>query len=55
MLLPEDFRVLHQGLSQPDEQARVVCDFVAGMTDRYAMEFYSRLTGPDKTTVWKPL
>lgn len=55
MLLPEDFRALHSALSEPDEQARVVCDFVAGMTDRYAMEFYSRLTAPDKTTLWKPL
>jgi dGTPase len=55
MLLPEDFRGLYQRLAEPDEQARVVCDFVAGMTDRYAMEFYSRLTAPDKATLWKPL
>jgi dGTPase len=24
---------------------RTICDFVAGMTDRYAMEFYARLRG----------
>jgi dGTPase len=55
MLLPEDFRAFRGKLSEPHEKARVVCDFVAGMTDRYAMEFYSRLTAPDKSTVWKPL
>lgn len=54
-LLPEDFRALHEALAEPDEKARVICDFVAGMTDKYAIEFYARLTSADKNTFWKPL
>jgi dGTP triphosphohydrolase len=30
------------------------CDFVAGMTDRYAVEFYSRLT-ESGASIFKPL
>jgi dGTPase len=55
MLLPEDFRELHKNITEPDEKARVICDFIAGMTDRYAIDFYSRLTSPDSSNIWKPL
>ncbi len=33
---------------------RVICDFVAGMTDRYAAEFYERLYGGNQT-IFKPI
>lgn len=55
MLLPEDFRFLFLNLEEPQQKARVICDFIAGMTDRYALDFYSRLTSPNQTTIWKPL
>ncbi|WP_321941660.1 dGTP triphosphohydrolase [Paraburkholderia tropica] len=44
LLLPDDWRDAY--FSAPDQSAkmRVICDFVAGMTDRYAMEFHARLT-----------
>ena len=34
---------MYLGLKEPHEKQRVVCDFIAGMTDRYAVQFYSRL------------
>lgn len=56
MLLPHDWRLHYaaeakKGISQA---RRLVCDYVAGMTDRYAAEFYDRLFG-NGTTIFKPL
>lgn len=52
-LLPDDFRLLHSRSVDPALKKRVLCDFVAGMTDRYAMEFYDRLKS-DSQTIFKP-
>lgn len=53
-LLPDDFR---DAYSHGDEMAkyRAVCDFIGGMTDSYALEFYSRLFGEQGLTMHKPL
>ncbi|AYD02707.1 dGTP triphosphohydrolase [Neorhizobium sp. NCHU2750] len=53
-LLPSDFRELYKASPGKDEKLRVVCDFIAGMTDRYAIEFYSRLYGANGLTMHKP-
>ena len=43
-LLPLDFQqLLNKKLAS---QERLVCDFIAGMTDRYASAYYSRLFLP---------
>jgi dGTPase len=34
---------------------RTVCDFVAGLTERYALEVYGRLRGAGQVPVHKPL
>jgi dGTPase len=52
-LLPDDFGAACK--MSPHTRMRTICDFVAGMTDRYAMEFYSRLRGSGQVTVHKPL
>jgi dGTPase len=52
-LLPHDVRSLHDQCRTVHDQRRVVCDFIAGMTDRYAVEFYGRLYGGDHT-IFKP-
>lgn len=44
-LLPDDWRV-RAGAASTAQAASVVRDYVAGMTDRYAMEEYRRLTDP---------
>jgi len=52
-LMPRDCQ--EKFLQAPDEkQARVVCDFIAGMTDRYAVEFYARLRSENFQTIFKP-
>ncbi|MBO1852104.1 dGTP triphosphohydrolase [Burkholderia cenocepacia] len=44
LLLPDDWRDAYFSTNGKPEKMRVICDFVAGMTDRYAMEFFARLT-----------
>lgn len=53
-LLPDDVRMLHSEISA-SQQDRVICDFIAGMTDRYAIEFYARLKSERPETIFKPL
>ncbi|MGF6844161.1 dGTPase [Paraburkholderia youngii] len=43
LLLPDDWRDKYDLAAKPDKK-RVICDFIAGMTDRYATEFFARLT-----------
>lgn len=58
-LLPPDFQERFE--NPPDRsrrgirrnQRRTVCDFVAGMTDRYAVEFYGRLLSENPQSVFK--
>ena len=54
LLLPDDVQVMYDRLSDTDSKKRMICDFVAGMTDRYAVEFYGRLreTG---ASIFKPI
>jgi dGTPase len=53
-LLPEDFRAAYSNGSV-EQKRRTICDFIAGMTDRYAIEFYTRLFGAEGLTIHKPL
>lgn len=55
-LLPDDFRSLYTFLKDNEiDKKRVICDFIAGMTDRYALEFYSRLKSENAQTIFKPI
>jgi dGTPase len=53
-LLPDDFRIICEGANRA-HQLRTISDFIAGMTDRYAIEFYTRLFGAEGLTIHKPL
>jgi len=53
-LLPNDFRAIYEAVKTPINKKRVICDFVACMTDRYALEFYGRLTSENPQTIFKP-
>ncbi len=53
-LLPEDYRQKYHQAPEP-LQPRVICDFIAGMTDRYAVEFYARLTSETFYSMFRPL
>ena len=52
--LPPEWR---EGLNDRPEpmRARRIADFIAGMTDRYAVEFYSRLHSENGQTIFKPV
>jgi dGTPase len=53
-LLPEDWRRVYFGRDGDAWRYRTVCDFIASMTDRYCVEFYSRLVGIDAPSIHKP-
>lgn len=53
LLLPQDVRESYQRLKDSADKMRLVCDFVAGMTDRYAIEFFGRLKQGDQS-IFKP-
>jgi dGTPase len=56
LLMPEDTRLQYEAADEDfDTQMRIVCDFVAGMTDRYAMEFYGRLHSDTSQSMFKPV
>jgi dGTPase len=55
LLLPDDFRDLYDSFKELAEQMRVICDFIAGMTDRYAVEFFGRLNSEQHQSIFKPL
>lgn len=55
-LLPDDFRSWYVAFAGSEAaQKRVICDFIAGMTDRYAVEFYARLHSETPETIYKPI
>ncbi|MFK4062172.1 anti-phage deoxyguanosine triphosphatase [Brucella anthropi] len=55
LLMPSDVREMYTSARRKYEKARIVCDFVAGMTDRYAIEFWSRLKSNDPQSIFKPI
>ena len=54
-LFPDDFKRAYEIAANSNEKRRVVCDFVASMTDRYALEFYGRLFSERPESIFKPL
>ncbi len=55
LLMPADFQQLYSELADPSEKRRVICDFIAGMTDRYAIQFYGRLFGTNPESIYSQL
>lgn len=54
-LLPDDYRECFSKCKDEATRKRVICDFVAGMTDRYAVEFYGRLKSENAQSIFKPI
>lgn len=54
LLLPPDYKQIYSAARRKADRMRTVCDFIAGMTDRYAIEFYGRLTSENPETIFKP-
>ncbi len=54
LLLPDDYREIYKKLEKEDK-TRLICDFIAGMTDRYVLEFYGRLISENPQSIYKPI
>ena len=54
LLLPEDYQEIYKA-SKKEEKMRIISDFIAGMTNEYAIQFYGRLTSENPETIFKPL
>jgi dGTPase len=52
MLLPSSFQLLWKEAKSDLQQKRIICDFIAGMTDQYANRFYERLFLPGHGSVF---
>jgi dGTPase len=52
-LMPDDWQILYRSNDSELWRKRVVCDYIAGMTDRYCVEIYSRLTSENPISIWK--
>jgi len=52
-LMPSDCRRNFE-LANDEEKPRVICDYIAGMTDNYCIEFYGRLNSENAETIFKP-
>ncbi|MCP9749498.1 deoxyguanosinetriphosphate triphosphohydrolase family protein [Ferruginibacter sp. HRS2-29] len=52
-LLPKENFTFYVATTDEVRKNRIICDFVAGMTDRYAIEFYGRLKSMDPVTIFK--
>jgi dGTPase len=55
-LLPADWRsrlfAIQGNANKTEERSRLVCDYISGMTDAYALETYSRLSGSSSADVF---
>ncbi|MEO1238649.1 MAG: deoxyguanosinetriphosphate triphosphohydrolase, partial [Pseudomonadota bacterium] len=46
--LPKQWRKDVEAIDTETELARIVCDYISGMTDRFALQSHARLTGEDR-------
>jgi len=53
-LLPLDFQQLYERSKNKATRHRVICDFIAGMTDAYAVDFCARLKSENARTIFRP-
>ncbi len=55
LLMPEDWRALVEAKPGDTEwKRRAICDYIAGMTDAYCIEFYERILGRSAPSIQKP-
>lgn len=53
-LMPSDYQAVYHHFDDISNRYRCVSDFVSGMTDKYAIEFYGRLKSENPETIFKP-
>ena len=53
-LLPDDYKIIYSQKADQDHKYRTICDFIACMTDRYALQFYGRINPTSPVSVFAP-
>lgn len=55
-LMPRDHQLLFESTKDDDffGKKRIICDYIAGMTDRYAIEFHKRISAVDGVSIFRP-
>lgn len=53
--LPADFKCVYDETASRAGKMRVTCDFIAGMTDRHALEFHDRLKSTSPSMIYKEI
>lgn len=53
LLMPDDIQQVYSKATGSYKK-RIICDYVASMTDKYAIEFYGRLKSENPETIFKP-
>ena len=51
-LLPDDWKELVSEVDSKENKARVVCDYISGMTDDFAQKTYARLFLPNQGSIY---
>jgi dGTP triphosphohydrolase len=58
-MLPHDWRGRITSISgyqnEREIRQRLICDFISGMTDAYALDVYSRLKTTNRSAIFRPL
>lgn len=54
-LLPKDVQLLYIQNDDINHKYRIVCDFIACMTDKYALEFYDRISSGNLVSIFRPI
>ena len=55
MLLPNDWRIFLRGTAGEAGRARIISDYIAGMTDSYAQKVYANLFVPHRGSIYEIL
>jgi dGTPase len=53
-LLPDNFKFKYDNEKDPSLKRRIIADFIAGMTDSFAIAFHGRLKSENPETIFKP-
>jgi len=53
-LMPSDYQQVYHHFDEMPDRLRCISDFISGMTDKYAIEFYGRLKSENPETIFKP-
>ena len=55
LLMPDDVRERYRSTADKAVKARTICDYIAGMTDRYAIELWARLRSDGAESMFKSI